>query len=385
MGGGEAKATVGLGLLGGEKGVEDLGEVIGRDAAAVVFDLDKMIGARGDVVVVGGGGIDIDGVGADIDMADIIDGIAGVDHEIEEDLLEMGAMKVRWRGVGLKVEVELDFVADEAIEHRFQVSQKGVDIHAGTILVGIAAVGEELFDEIAGVIAGLMDLEQVGIDGVIVGQLIEHQFGVADDEGQQVVEVMSNPVGEPAQGLHAVVDVELLLQILALLMVLLAKGAEVPDGGVPSAAIAVVGDHRSAKKGQFDFRLGGQLDGDQVLANTSGVKELLAMLIDDGTRAGMEEVEKRGLDQPVATGTEEFGGQKVGVFDDAIGRHDQQADGRCVVTLVEFLDLLALECALDALELDFATQFSVGELLEFSVRSSAFEKIFGTVPKVVIR
>ena len=96
-------------LLGGEERLEDLAQVLGRDAAAVVLDHERGIIARGHDV--GAAMLEIardrDPAGGDRDppapIAAITDRVARVDREVDDHLLELrriGAHRRRGRGRG---------------------------------------------------------------------------------------------------------------------------------------------------------------------------------------------------------------------------------------------------------------------------------------------
>ena len=56
-----------------------------------------------------------------------------------------------------------------------------------------------------------LDLGEEAAIGVVRAEGVEQQAGVADDDGQQVVEVVRDPAGQPADGLHLLRLAELLL------------------------------------------------------------------------------------------------------------------------------------------------------------------------------
>src|SRR5690606_31530869 len=91
--GGEAEA--GAVFLGGEEGGEDVFGDVGRDAGAVVGDLDLHVvagGQRGDVAVAEA---DVDGAQPDEAGVGLGDGLDGVDDEVLENLHDLAALNAQ--------------------------------------------------------------------------------------------------------------------------------------------------------------------------------------------------------------------------------------------------------------------------------------------------
>ena len=64
------------------------------------------------------------------------------------------------------------------------------------------AEGQDLLDQVLGPVAGFLDLlEELGIGCAII-HAVEHDFGVAQDGRQDVVEVVRDAPGQGAEGLH---------------------------------------------------------------------------------------------------------------------------------------------------------------------------------------
>ncbi len=63
----------------------------------------------------------------------------------------------------------------------------------------LACEGQQLLREVAGAHNTLLDLCQVAADGVVAGQNKPDQVGVAADGGQQVIEIVGDPTGQPPE------------------------------------------------------------------------------------------------------------------------------------------------------------------------------------------
>src|SRR5207247_9935036 len=67
-----------------------------------------------------------------------------------------------------------------------------------------------------GALTRLEDLLQVLPERVAGADVFEHQLRVADDRGEQIVEVVSDPAREPPDSLHFLSSEQLILRVLQL-------------------------------------------------------------------------------------------------------------------------------------------------------------------------
>ena len=72
--------------------------------------------------------------------------------------------------------------------------------------------GQQLAGQMGGPLAGVLDLLDIGPDRVRGPELLEDKVGVAQDSGQQIVEVVRDAAGQPANRLHLLGPVDLFLQ-----------------------------------------------------------------------------------------------------------------------------------------------------------------------------
>ena len=126
------------------------------------------------------------------------DGVAGVDAEIGQDLVELGGVHLDRGQVGAWLPVKLDALADQAPEHLEHALDRGVDVeHLGHDRL-LAGKRQQLAGQVGRTLGGLADLLQVDCDRVAILELVKGQFGVADDHAQHVVEVVGHAAGQPA-------------------------------------------------------------------------------------------------------------------------------------------------------------------------------------------
>ena len=106
--------------------------------------------------------------------------------------------------------------ADEPPQHRFQVQNHPVEIdHLGVDDLP-AAEGQQLLGQGRGPVAGLQNVFQVAVKRIVLEDLGPHEFAVARDGHQEIVEIVGHPAGQPAHRLHLLGLEQLPLQGLVL-------------------------------------------------------------------------------------------------------------------------------------------------------------------------
>ena len=131
-------------------------------------------------------------------------------------------------------ELELDVLSDEPAEHRRQVADQRVDVEHLRLEDLLAAEGQELARQAGRALGRPPDLLHVVGQRVALLQHAPDQVAVAHDDGQEVVEVVGDPAGQAADGLHLLRLPQLGLEALPLGDVL--QDRQRPDrraGGVP--------------------------------------------------------------------------------------------------------------------------------------------------------
>ena len=188
-------------LLGGEEGLEAAGRDRLVHAHAGVVDGDADIGP-------GRRALDLalpqfDGGGLDADDAALGDGVAGVDHQVHQGRVELAGIQPAHRLPRARGDDEADRLADRVLEQGLGLAHEPVDPR-DLRLEGLAAgEGEKLLGETLAAAGG----GQGGLDHAFAPRRIlrppPHQVEGADDDGQEVVEVVRHPAGQLADGLQA--------------------------------------------------------------------------------------------------------------------------------------------------------------------------------------
>jgi len=101
-------------------------------------------------------------------------------------------------------------------QHLLHVSDHGIEIQHPWLQYLPAAKGQELARQRGGPVGGFPDLFEVLAQWIVLVDAHQQEFTVTRDGRQQVVEVVSHPSRQSADGLHLLRLEELLLQSLAL-------------------------------------------------------------------------------------------------------------------------------------------------------------------------
>ncbi len=231
--GGESEAAAGE--LGGEEGVEDAGDGFGAHAGAVVGDLeiDVVAGGKfgGEVGGAEEGGVGVLKAGGDVDVARAVaDGVGGVDDEVHQDLLHLGGVGADGGKRFREAEAEAGFFADGELEEGGGVFDQGAKVDAFEDEAALAGVGEHLFAEVGGAEGGGFGLVELAVG---VGALFEGHAGegeVAEDAGEEVVEVVGDAAGEDAEAFEFLGFLEAAFKFATFLFSALALGGVLDDG-----------------------------------------------------------------------------------------------------------------------------------------------------------
>src|ERR1700730_659808 len=198
--GGEAEAGSRAGLLGGEERFEDAGlgggfhtvAGVGNGDDHVVSTLDRRMEMG--VLAVDEKILRIDG-----ELAAERHGVAGVDGEIEEDLLELAGVGFDAAEGIAEAQAEFDVLADQAAEELAHIGDKFVEVEDLWLKDLHAAECEHLAGEGSGTVGRFANLLATAVEGIFRLQAVEEQVAVAADYGKQVVEVVGYAAGHTAE------------------------------------------------------------------------------------------------------------------------------------------------------------------------------------------
>ncbi len=129
-------------------------------------------------------------------------GVPRVGDEIDDRGFELPRIDLHRGAAFDQIGDEEDVGADHPLEHAIEIGDERVQIEDARLKHLLSAEGEELAREGRGAITRVVDLLQVRAHGVVRAEPLQEGVGVAEDHGEQIVEVVRHAPGEAADGLH---------------------------------------------------------------------------------------------------------------------------------------------------------------------------------------
>ena len=129
-------------------------------------------------------------------------GVARIDREIDDDLLELALVDLDEAEVAAVHHLQLDVLADQPAQQVRQLGQHVGDVEDARLQGLLAREGQQLAHEVGGAVGVLLDLHDVGERLVARPVAQQQQIAEADHRGQQVVEVVGDAAGQLADRLH---------------------------------------------------------------------------------------------------------------------------------------------------------------------------------------
>src|ERR1700756_845201 len=135
-------------------------------------------------------------------MAALRHGVGRVRREVHEHLLELHGIDSHGAQVLAGSKTEVDVLSDQPRKRFGNRADYRIQFHHAQLLRLFPAKGEQLTGQFSGAPCRLQDLLNLAFQWTIMRNRIESEFRVARDNGQQIVEVVSNPAGQAADGVH---------------------------------------------------------------------------------------------------------------------------------------------------------------------------------------
>ena len=130
--------------------------------------------------------------------------IARINNQINENLFELVEIRLYEPKIAPMAQLERNFFADEPFCHFLQIGEHIAqlqDLESQGLTPG---KGQELADErgrAIGVLLDLIDIPERGVRRPVIG---EQQITMANDRGQDIIEVMRHAARELAYRLHLI-------------------------------------------------------------------------------------------------------------------------------------------------------------------------------------
>ena len=153
--------------------------------------------------------------GLDHEVAAFRHRVSGVDCQVHDHLLELTGIGLDTIERPVQRGHQPDVLADQALQERLGARHDTVEIEHLRLQDLLTAEGQQLLGQRCGAFAGPPHLLDVGACGMPGLEFVEHEVAVAEDDGEQVVEVVGDAAGEASDGFHLARLLELILQSAA--------------------------------------------------------------------------------------------------------------------------------------------------------------------------
>src|SRR5439155_8275519 len=127
-------------------------------------------------------------------------GVSSIDHEVEDNLLDLAWVDADAADAGREVGDELDVLADEPAKHLFGIGDdaiQGEDTRSDNLP---AAEGEQLFRQLHGAVARPDDFVHVAPPSIAGLEILEQKLAVAADRRQQIIEIVRDAASQATDG-----------------------------------------------------------------------------------------------------------------------------------------------------------------------------------------
>ena len=200
--GGEAETRAFALLLRRVERLEDVGPHLAGHAVSRVAHREDDVRTRERHLaapgrLVGGGVVRPDG-----ERPAVRHRVARVGGEVEQHLFDLAAVRFHGFDVFAELEHQHRVRADQAPQKPFGLADDDVQIEHDRLNHLLAAERQQLARQRRRAAAGLPDALDVVADARAGRQALEDQVRVTEDPGEQVVEVMRDAAGQPADRLH---------------------------------------------------------------------------------------------------------------------------------------------------------------------------------------
>ena len=161
-----------------------------------------------------GGSVQVGVCGLDRESASPRHGVAGVERQVDDDLLDLPRVGLHPFQVRPGDRHQLDVFPDEALEHLLQVGNDQIQIQDLRLEDLFAAERDQLLRQSGGALARLSDLLESPGHETGIRQTLLRQPDVSRDHRHQVVEIVGNPARKSSHRLDFLGLEQPLLQML---------------------------------------------------------------------------------------------------------------------------------------------------------------------------
>ncbi len=158
---------------------------------------------------------DLAHLGADEETSALGHDIAGVDREIHDDLLQHACVRLHGRQVGRIAALQRDVFTEDPLQHFQNLAEHGVQVETADLHRLFPAEHQQLPGQIRATLGGRGDLSRQIPACIPEFVLFREQTGGAEDDGENIVEIMGHPSRQLTDGFELLGLTEPGLEFLA--------------------------------------------------------------------------------------------------------------------------------------------------------------------------
>ena len=147
----------------------------------------------------------------DGELAPFRHGVAGIDDEVHQDLLDLSGIGLQPPQLLIKDGDEIDILSDETSEHLSQIVHDGIQVDHFRLQHLTPAERQKLSGQCAGLFTGLLDGVQFPANRIGFAHIRQQDLRISRDDGQQIVEVMRDAARKLSHDFHFLSLAQLLL------------------------------------------------------------------------------------------------------------------------------------------------------------------------------
>jgi hypothetical protein len=129
--------------------------------------------------------------------------LPGVQTKVENDLVHLGGIGIDHRAIRINLCLYFHPVRNDGAQDLEAFVDDLLKADGFKLRGRALAESAKLMDKIAGVVAGFEDLLECLAAGVALGHVHGHEFGAAENTGDQIVEFMGHATGELVEGVES--------------------------------------------------------------------------------------------------------------------------------------------------------------------------------------
>src|SRR5579872_5967400 len=140
--------------------------------------------------------------GLDSDLAALRHGVLRIDNEVHDDLFDLTGVGACSSQIGCQLGLQLNSFADERLQGALHIGDNAIHIHDLQFEQLFTTESQQLASQGCRSLGCLVNGFDLAIHRTAFAGVFEQDFRVSADHHQQIIEVVRDATGQPADGFH---------------------------------------------------------------------------------------------------------------------------------------------------------------------------------------